>query len=293
MSQSEVQETLERIPFEHALAGAIVVTAVLAVTPAIWTIVQRIYGGRNIFFARWGFLHLLQVILFGLGFSILISFALDSYLPEDEPLGIGMLLASQCLIFGPPCLFVMFLAQRLDPDGIRCLGLRWNRTPRAMAGGLLAYFAFLPGFYGLMVVWPYLLDRFGGAYEDQAFSSLFEMASGGELWFGVAMAVLVLPFFEELLFRGFLQPLLVQNFRDRGGVAMTAILFAAMHGESAFVPILGLALLLGAVMLRTQRLLAVWALHALHNGIQVAILLSTMPVESDSGAGALILESLR
>ena len=83
-----------------------------------------------------------------------------------------------------------------------------------------------------------------------------------------------MPLLEEVLFRGFLQPLLVQNFRDKGGIVLTSALFAVMHGTSAFLPIFGLSLILGAVMLRTQRLTAVWAIHALHNGLQVALLLS-------------------
>jgi hypothetical protein len=82
-----------------------------------------------------------------------------------------------------------------------------------------------------------------------------------------------LPFVEELFFRGFLQPLLVQNFRDKGGVVLTAAIFGALHGASSFLPIFGLALVLGGVMLRTQRLMAAWAIHALHNGLQIGLIL--------------------
>ena len=41
---------------------------------------------------------------------------------------------------------------------------------------------------------------------------------------------------------------------------------------AASVPIFGLSCLLGYVMLRSQRLLAAWAIHALHNGAQFLIL---------------------
>ena len=84
--------------------------------------------------------------------------------------------------------------------------------------------------------------------------------------------IVVLPFFEELIFRGFLQPLLVQNLGDRGGVFLTSLVFALPHGDSAFLPIFGLALLLGSLKLRTQRLSAPFAVHALHNAIVFALL---------------------
>ncbi len=59
---------------------------------------------------------------------------------------------------------------------------------------------------------------------------------------------------------------------------------AALHGPSAFLPIFGLSLVLGAVMLRTQRLVAAWGIHALHNGIQVAALqVNGRPIEDAAG----------
>lgn len=280
------------VPFEHAFGGAILLTAVVATTPVVWMVVHRIYGGRNVFFARWGFFHLLQVLLLG----VLLSLALAQFLPgtlASEETQIGTLLAWQCVVFGPPCALVLLFARRLDPDGVRCLGLRVSRLGRALAAGLLAYVAFLPGFYALMLVWPYLLERFGASYEPQPFQDMFLSASGFEFWSGVALAVLVLPFFEELLFRAFLQPLLVQNFRDAGGVVLTALIFAALHGQGAFLPIFGLALLLGFLMLRTQRLLAVWSVHALHNGLQVALALSVAKLDLSTDPGLLLMNYLR
>jgi uncharacterized protein len=43
-------------------------------------------------------------------------------------------------------------------------------------------------------------------------------------------AVTLGPLFEELAFRGFLQPLLVSTFGALGGVALQAVPFAALHG---------------------------------------------------------------
>jgi membrane protease YdiL (CAAX protease family) len=43
-------------------------------------------------------------------------------------------------------------------------------------------------------------------------------------------AVTLGPLFEELAFRGFLQPLLVSTFGAVGGVLLQAVPFAALHG---------------------------------------------------------------
>jgi len=87
------------------------------------------------------------------------------------------------------------------------------------------------------------------------------------------LGTLVVTFFEELIFRGFLQPFLVQNFRDVGGVVLTSLIFALLHGGVAFGPIFALSLLLGGVALRTRRLWASWAMHAAHNGLMLALFL--------------------
>jgi hypothetical protein len=84
------------------------------------------------------------------------------------------------------------------------------------------------------------------------------------------LAVAVLPFLEELCFRGFLQPLLVQNLSDRGGVAATAALFALIHEVHAFLPVFVLSLVMGGIMLRTRRLTAAWCVHALNNALTLA-----------------------
>src|ERR1700761_1757203 len=45
----------------------------------------------------------------------------------------------------------------------------------------------------------------------------------------VITAVIVAPFFEELLFRGFIQPLLSRTFGVVAGVLITAVLFGGLH----------------------------------------------------------------
>jgi membrane protease YdiL (CAAX protease family) len=155
---------------------------------------------------------------------------------------------------------------------VRCLGLWPGRNGRAVLAGALAYALLLPAIIGTTAWWPWVFARLGGQYELQAIVLELAALRGAALAAAVVLAVLVVPLLEELLFRSFLQPLLVQNLGDRGGVAATSVVFAALHGPSAFLPLFALSLVLGFVMLRTQRLAAAWAVHALHNGLQLALL---------------------
>ena len=140
----------------------------------------------------------------------------------------------------------------------------------------------------MMLIWPWALTEVGVGYETQLIVQRFESLPRDQLWVAAVFGVVLLPLFEEVLFRVFLQPLLVQNFSEKGGVLLTSLAFAALHGTSAFLPIFGLSLLLGGVMLRTQRLTAVWLVHALHNGITTAALFSEAGKEVGKGTGGML-----
>jgi membrane protease YdiL (CAAX protease family) len=89
------------------------------------------------------------------------------------------------------------------------------------------------------------------------------------------MAVLLAPFFEELFFRGFLQPLFVRTFGLVFGVLVTAILFGGLHAaEYSFVwqyvvavGLVGVAL--GAVRAWTNSIVPTTVMHGCFNGLQV------------------------
>jgi len=283
MFQGETAEAV-RITADQALAGGILAACTGAAAPLIAAGVRHICPGRTVFFARWGFSHVALILLVVLLAGQLAAF---SFLPEDAAqAGLLVQLAASAFVLGAPVALVFFWAGRLDPDGIACLGLRRTRTLRAVGAGLFAYFAVLPGIFGTLMLWPWLLERLGEVPEQQEYLVQLQDLGGTGLWVGILLATLVIPFAEEVLFRGFLQPLLVQNFRDLGGVVITAVLFAALHGQSAFLPIFVLALVLGGVMLRTQRLLAAYAIHVTHNGLTIWMTLLASSVEGDAAPAA-------
>jgi membrane protease YdiL (CAAX protease family) len=257
-----------------ATVGLLLLLASVALFPLGRALSARIFPGRQVFFARWGFFHLGLAIFFYFALTLAVGFALQAGRVElggglaPILLGAGLQIAT--------VLLVASFARRLDPDGVACLGLRTERTPSSLAVGALAYALALPAIMGSMLCSAWLWDALGVEAKPQEVLKLVLELQGVERAVFVLLAVAVIPLCEELFFRGFTQPLLVQNLGDRGGVFATALLFAAVHGNLvAFFPIFTLALVLGMVMLRTQRIAAAWLVHALHNGLVIGLLLGT------------------
>ena len=90
--------------------------------------------------------------------------------------------------------------------------------------------------------------------------------------FGV-MAVTVAPLFEELLFRGFLQPLFTRTFGVIAGILITGVLFGALHApEYKFVwqyaaAVSFVGVVLGIVRYRTGSIIPSTVMHACYNAV--------------------------
>lgn len=254
-----------------AFVGAVLMVGGAAVAPLAIRLARWIAPGRRVFFARWGFTHLTRVVIA----FVLAQLALAWLWPVGAQAGLAGLLARSSLTFAAAGAVVVALARRVSPEGAAALGLRTGGNARAIMAGLLAYGLCLPGLLGAGFAWPWVLEGLGESWSPQPVYSMFLAAEGAELVFALVLAVLVQPFLEELLFRGFLQPLLVQNLHDRAGIALTSLIFASLHGADAFLPVFLLSLILGGVMLRTQRLAAAWCVHAAHNGLMLAVALGS------------------
>lgn len=253
-----------------ALNALILFLGALALVPPCIALVRRLTPRVPVFFARWRFTQLGLVVASGIVFASLGASGLLALAPGSRDL---MLVLGTCLGLGVTCALIAEIARRMDPSGVRSLGLWPGGHARAAAAGVLAYLLCLPALLALMLLWPWVHLKLGGELVAQPFFDVLAEQSGAMLWLLVLVLVAVQPLFEELIFRGFVQPLLVQNLGDRGGVTLTSLCFALLHGTSHFLPIFALSLLLGALKLRTQRLAACWAVHALHNGLMLAVAL--------------------
>ncbi|WP_017655174.1 CPBP family intramembrane glutamic endopeptidase [Fortiea contorta] len=79
-------------------------------------------------------------------------------------------------------------------------------------------------------------------------------------------AAIAAPFFEEVLFRGFLLPSLTRYLSVWGAIIASSLLFALAHlSLSEILPLTALGIVLGVVYTRSRSLLAPMLLHSLWN----------------------------
>lgn len=238
--------------------------------PLVSVLVRRLVPERRVVFVRWGFSHVAFAATVGI--ATLWASGLVAR-PVLDDLDVLTELYRTALVQGAMCCVAVLAARRLDPVGEVSLGWRTDGLVRAGLAGVAAYVVLFPSLTGVHGLWPWVLERLGEEAAAQPLLEAFPGPGSPDLPLAALMAVAVVPLLEETLFRGFLQPLLVQNLNDAAGVVLTSLLFALLHGTSAFLPIFCLSLLLGGVMLRTQRLPVVWGLHALHNGLVLVVAL--------------------
>lgn len=185
--------------------------------------------------------------------------------------GIGLLYLSG-LSLALPALVALGFAWQHGPQGLASIGIRAGQWFRAPAMGVALYLLFLPGIFALGSIWVWVLHHAGVEDVEQPIVKLLSDIPERDRLTALVLGAYVQPLLEEILFRGFLQAVLVQALRPLGGILLTSAVFAAIHGYEASVPIFGFSCLLGFVMWHTQRLHAAWTIHALHNGAQFLML---------------------
>jgi len=121
-----------------------------------------------------------------------------------------------------------------------------------------------------------LFQHFGWPTPAEPAVDLFLHAEG---WRQLAVlffaATVVAPFGEETLFRGFLQPLLRRHLPPWGAIAITALVFAALHQHAlTLLPLFVFGLILGFTYELSGSLLLCMAVHFWFNGFTALLLIA-------------------
>lgn len=266
---------------DTALLGALLLFSGLGLLPLGRLLAERVFPAPRVLFVRWGFTHVVATSLVFLVSSLLAVTLLGAA-------DVLSALVAGVLAFTLTAAFVTRVARRSEPKPGESLGLVGAAHARAVGLGLALYLVFLPALLGAGLLSPWLVERAGGAPVGQRVLLEIGGLPGVELCLALFVAVALQPFLEEFLFRGFLQPLLVQNFRERGGIVLTSLIFGVIHGQVAFLPVFCLSLLLGAIYLRTRSLVAIVIVHGVHNGLVLGLFLRSAEWRELSGASALL-----
>ncbi len=189
---------------------------------------------------------------------------------------------STVLLMGllPPLLtslYVVHLVRLRGKDKLGSLGLKRDGVGKSFLQGLLCYVTSYPLLWVSIYLVSYALLASGYLPQQQEMVQLFIKAPS--FWFlliPVFHTIIVGPFVEEMLFRGFLQGYLSQHITARASIVLTSLLFAVIHGNLyASCQIFFLSLILGYIYHRTRSLAAPVALHGLHNALQMLVLFTS------------------
>ena len=170
----------------------------------------------------------------------------------------ALLLVSWLLVFRPNALAALPRFPGPDPARAVRTGLTW---------GVLAWIGASLVSAGVVA----LLDTLGVDVEPQAAEQALTLV---EPWVAVLAIVILAPIAEELFFRGVVFNAFLRERGPRFAYLGSAAMFAVIHlSIVALLPIFLLGLALARVYDRTGNLLAPIVMHAVVNGISVAIAL--------------------
>lgn len=150
-------------------------------------------------------------------------------------------------------------------------GELWQRVAPGRAGRDLAWGGAFLALAVLLVILVALVSNLILRPEQSPQRDLQELLRSLSGWGpGLALFLTVAglaPFFEELLFRGFLMPVLARKQRMAVALVLSALLFAAIHLQPAGLPVLGtLGLVMGLALRHTGSLRTPILVHACWNG---------------------------
>jgi len=171
---------------------------------------------------------------------------------------------------------VLMAAQYAGTRWFQPLGLavtRWRDVLKESAYGLAAAAMVIPLVVLIARVILYAAGKLDYDMPRQEMVEVLIDLRGKAGFFFVALQAIVLaPFFEELLFRGWLYQGLRRHMRAGGAATVCAAVFALVHYSIyAALPLFVLGLVLCYLFERTGRLIAPVALHLFFNALMVVL----------------------
>ena len=106
----------------------------------------------------------------------------------------------------------------------------------------------------------------------ESISELMKSMTGGTLWVSILTAVVMAPLFEEWLLRGMILRGLLEKMKPVWAIVISAALFGAIHlNPWQGIPAFFLGCFFGYVYWKTGNLWLTILMHAVNNGLSVAI----------------------
>ena len=272
---------------QESAAQAVVKLAVIGTIPTLAALIglillillfaQRLLKGKASLLAQnadvlwstpWDGETVLQVFVIGFFFmgQIFVPLVL-SLLPIPRPitdvrLQAFSVLISYLLVASGALLVLYFSLKRFFP--LPEFWFRFRFQDNWFLWGLGGYCAALPIVVVVSLINQQLWQGQGGS--NPLLQLALESRDGVALGIFFSTAAIAAPFFEEILFRGFLLPSLTRYLPVWGSILISSLLFAIAHlSLSEILPLTALGIVLGVVYTRSRNLLAPMLLHSLWN----------------------------
>jgi membrane protease YdiL (CAAX protease family) len=154
------------------------------------------------------------------------------------------------------------------------LGVFPSLIPRGLWSGFKAILLLMPMVWMVTTLTAIVCDALGIARSPHSLIRIADSPLSATMrWLLVFAVVVAAPVFEELLFRGHLQSVLSRGLnRPWAAIVITSLIFAAFHAELwMFVPLFVLSCGFGLMYERTGNLWAPVTMHAIFNGVSLAL----------------------
>lgn len=272
------QQAATQAVIKLALIGTIpTLAALIGLILLILLFAQRLLKGKASLLAQnadvpwstpWDGETVLQVFVVGFFFMGQIFVPLlISLLPIQRPvtdvrLQAFSVLVSYLLVASGALLVLYFSLKRFFP--LPEFWFRFRFQDKWFLWGLGGYCTALPIVVVVSLINQQLWQGQGGS--NPLLQLALESQDGVALGIFFSTAAIAAPFFEEILFRGFLLPSLTRYLPVWGAIFVSSLLFAIAHlSLSEILPLTALGIVLGVVYTRSRNLLAPMLLHSLWN----------------------------
>jgi membrane protease YdiL (CAAX protease family) len=180
---------------------------------------------------------------------------------------------------------ILVVARIAFARGLKGFGLRIRTIPQDLAHAFLTLLGVWPLVMAMMSLTVLIMRTLNQDFEVPQHEALQVITQSGSVPLQVLMIVLavaIAPMVEEMLFRGLFQTMIRSYFgRPWLAIAITSILFAFIHKDPEHWPALFvLALGLGYSYEKSGSLLRAIFMHAMFNGITIAVALAESPPPS-------------
>ena len=151
--------------------------------------------------------------------------------------------------------------------------LPWIRSAKSFFQTLAIFIGVLLLLQVLTFCYAFLYEKIaGGELPSQMVGELLKTGSVLELIGILLIAGLLVPFYEEVLYRGFLFGAIEKRWNAKAAFVASSLGFTLAHGLTYAIPILFLAIVLGWLRIKTGNLRLCFLLHALNNSVAVTTL---------------------